>query len=560
MLAARTGGRCDLCNFDDPSIVSAQSGSRPHPIGRVVYGCDHPSIVPYNWWWASGGGRREAGPKWGRAIVAHAAAGHPGTSRRPARAPMRLLMSPIDPTPPPAPGLWRAYRPAIWAFAIASVLVWGSAASAPSGAELWMVVTLVLLGNLADLAAVRIQAGMRVSAAHFAAPFAVIAASVPGGLVAAAACLLGRLVFNRRDWNLFDIGVNVTAASVCGTVWELSSAAPGDDLVLPSVLTVVAFALVRSLVNAGWAQEARSRGIDIPPLTVPIGRLMLAAAMLFTPAIALFQIDQAGPAAAITLLALPFLATQFLIRQFGRERELNRQLEAANLSLTESLVNALDARDPYSAGHSIAVAVYSRDIAREIGLPQDLVRSTYLAGLLHDIGKIAVPDAILRKPAALTDEEFEEIRLHPTIGEQILEPSEHLQDVLPGVRHHHERIDGKGYPDRLRDADIPLQARIISVADAYNAMTSDRPYRDAMHPELAQRILLQNQGMQHDPFLVAAFRRVLATRGAEYAIAQGEEFATSTRLRDLMRSAAEAAEASARGDILGGDYRRLDAV
>jgi HD-GYP domain-containing protein (c-di-GMP phosphodiesterase class II) len=102
------------------------------------------------------------------------------------------------------------------------------------------------------------------------------------------------------------------------------------------------------------------------------------------------------------------------------------------------------------------------------------------------------------------------------------------------VRHHHERIDGKGYPDKLRDADIPLQARIIAVADAYNAMTSDRPYRDAMHPELAQRILVQNQGMQHDPFLVAAFRRVLATRDADYAVASGPEFATTTRLNELM--------------------------
>jgi HD-GYP domain-containing protein (c-di-GMP phosphodiesterase class II) len=315
------------------------------------------------------------------------------------------------------------------------------------------------------------------------------------------------------------------------------------------------------MINLGWANEARSRGIAIPQVTVPIGRLMLAAAMLFTPAIALYRVDDAGPVAALTLLVLPFVATQFLIRAFGRERELNEELEAANLSLTESLVNALDARDPYSAGHSVAVAVYSRDLAAEIGLPQQQVQRIYLAGLLHDIGKIAVPDAILRKPAALTDEEFEEIRLHPTIGEQILAPSQHLQDVLPGVRHHHERIDGKGYPDRRKDADIPLQARIISVADAYNAMTSDRPYRDAMHPELAQRILVQNQGMQHDPFLVAAFRRVLAERGADYAVALGPEFATTTRLREIMAEVEEAHGLGSDAGALGSDdIRRLDIV
>jgi HD-GYP domain-containing protein (c-di-GMP phosphodiesterase class II) len=464
-------------------------------------------------------------------------------------------------TPPPAAGIWRAYRPLVWAFAVASAALWSWNAPTPSVTDVSMVVALVLMGTLADLAAVRIQAGMRVSAAHFAAPFAVIAASVPGGLVAAVGVLLGRLIFNRRDWNTFDIAVNVSAASVAGTVWSLASAT-NAGIVVPSVSTVVAFAVVRSMINLGWANEARSRGIQIPPVTVPIGRLMLAAAMLFTPAIALYRVDDTGPVAALTLLILPFVATQFLIRAFGRERELNAELEAANLSLTESLVNALDARDPYSAGHSVAVAVYSRDLASEIGLSPAEVQRTYLAGLLHDIGKIAVPDAILRKPAALTDDEFEEIRLHPTIGEQILAPSLHLQDVLPGVRHHHERIDGKGYPDRKKDAEIPLQARMIAVADAYNAMTSDRPYRDAMHPELAQRILVQNQGMQHDPFLVAAFRRVLAQRGPDYAVARGPEFATTTRLREIMAEVEEAHAASLDGESAssGGQVRRLDVI
>jgi putative nucleotidyltransferase with HDIG domain len=261
---------------------------------------------------------------------------------------------------------------------------------------------------------------------------------------------------------------------------------------------------------------------------------MLAAGLLFTPSIAMLKSGGSSTAGAIALLVLPFIATQYLFRSFGRERELNDELEAANLSITESLVNALDARDPYSAGHSVAVAVYSRDIALEIGLSAHDVQLAYLSGLLHDIGKIAVPDAILRKPAALTDEEFAEIRMHPVVGEQILQPSRHLREVLPGVRHHHERIDGKGYPDRLRDAEIPLQARIIAVADAYNAMTSERPYRDAMQPELAERILVQNQGMQHDSFLVAAFRRVLARGGPAYRLARSPEFATSAHLRRLL--------------------------
>ncbi|MCW2961200.1 MAG: metal-dependent phosphohydrolase sub domain protein [Thermoleophilia bacterium] len=450
---------------------------------------------------------------------------------------MRAVMPPTGPAtlPEAPPNAWRSYRPLIWAFACLGALTFCVGAPLGVAHDWWMVGALIVLGNLADLSAVSIQRGMRVSAAHFAAPFAVIAVGVPGGLLVAAGVLLGRLLFNRRDWNTFDLAVNVAAITVAGAAWELSSTISGDSVIAPSIVTVVVFALARALINLGWSHEARSRGIPIPAVTLPIGRLMLASALLFTPAIALFQVaDGSEPVGALLLLVLPFVATQFLIRAYGRERSLNADLEQSNLSLTESLVNALDARDPHSAGHSVAVAVYSRDLAEEIGLPAEEVRRTYLAGLLHDIGKIAVPDAILRKPAALTDEEFGEIRLHPVIGEQILAPSRHFADILPGVRHHHERIDGKGYPDRLRDADIPLQARIIAVADAYNAMTSDRPYRDAMHPELAQRVLVQNQGMQHDPFLVAAFRRVLANRDGEYAVARGPEFSTAQRLSELL--------------------------
>jgi putative nucleotidyltransferase with HDIG domain len=440
----------------------------------------------------------------------------------------------------PQPTMWRMYRPLLWTLALAGAVLWLSTGWSPDRESVILVAALVLLGNIADLYAVTVQRGMRVSTTHFAAPFAIIVAGVPAGIIAAAGCLLGRRLFNRSDWNSFDIAVNVVAVTISGTVWQLGQALSHDSVVMPAIATVVSFALVRVIVNLGWSVEARSRGIDIPTVTVPIGRLMLAAALLFTPAVALLEIDNSSLSTTFVLLALPFVATQFLIGAFGRERELNDDLEQANLSLTESLVNALDARDPYSAGHSLAVAVYSRDIAREIGLPDAEVQRLHLAGLLHDIGKIAVPDAILRKPAALTNGEFDEIRKHPAIGEQILAPSRHLEDILPAVRHHHERIDGKGYPDRLRDADIPLHARIIAVADAYDAMTSDRPYRDAMPPELAQRVLVQNQGMQHDPFIVSAFRRVLLARGTDYAAGRGPDFATSARLRDLMREIEDA--------------------
>lgn len=431
----------------------------------------------------------------------------------------------------PNPTLWRMYRPLIWLFAAGSAFAWSSQIDTID----WQAVgALVLLGNLADLLAVRVQRRMRVSTTHFAAPFAVIASSVAGGIVAAVGCLLGRLLFNRKDWNNFDVAVNVAAASVAGLVWEGLGAAGADQGAFGYVVVVSVFALFRALVNYGWTLEARSQGIAIPAVNAQIGRLMLACAALFTPAVSLYLDQRNHPLSAFVLLALPFAATQFLVRAFGRERDLNESLEQANISLTESLVTALDARDPYSAGHSVAVAVYARDIAVEIGMSPQKVQRIYLAGLLHDVGKIAVPDAVLRKPAALTDEEFDEIKRHPVVGEQILAPSQHFHDILPAVRHHHERIDGKGYPDGLVEEEIPLDARIIAVADAYNAMTSERPYRDAMQPDLAMRILVQNQGLQHDPFLVGALRRVLDSRHHDYAVAVGPDFATSHALHEII--------------------------
>jgi putative nucleotidyltransferase with HDIG domain len=430
--------------------------------------------------------------------------------------------------------MWRVYPYMIWLLAIGSLLGW---LGGFGGVDWPVTCALIALGNLADLYAVRVQRGMRVSTTHFAAPFAVIAAGPFGGLVAGAGCLVGRFIFNRRDWNTFDIAVNISAASVCSMTWViLQEFSSGTTTVAAAVVTVMVFTLFRSLVNYGWTLQARSNGVKIPSISGQIGKLMLACTLLFTPAVSLFidERDHNHYLSATLLLALPFVATQFLIRAFGRERDLNDSLEDANISLTESLVNALDARDPYSAGHSVAVAVYARDIATEIGLDPARVQRIYLAGLLHDIGKIAVPDAVLRKPAALTEEEFEEIKKHPVVGEQILAPSQHFEDILPAVRHHHERIDGKGYPDGLADDGIPLDARIIAVADAYNAMTSDRPYRDAMPPELAVRILVQNQGMQHDPYLVTAFKRVVDAHDHDYAVAIGPDFATSQALSELI--------------------------
>ncbi|OKP87404.1 hypothetical protein A3848_20005 [Paenibacillus sp. P32E] len=188
----------------------------------------------------------------------------------------------------------------------------------------------------------------------------------------------------------------------------------------------------------------------------------------------------------------------------ARERQSRQLLD----SYFTTLAVALDARDPYTAGHSLRVAEYSVIIGQLAGLTGQKLDNLRKSALLHDIGKIGVRDSVLFKEEALTDEEFDQIKSHPVLGENILrqiEPVEKMAPYLGGVRSHHERYDGKGYPDGLAGTAIPLHGRIIAVADAYDAMTSDRPYRKGINHERALAILEQGRGTQWDPEFAGLF-------------------------------------------------------
>jgi putative nucleotidyltransferase with HDIG domain len=233
----------------------------------------------------------------------------------------------------------------------------------------------------------------------------------------------------------------------------------------------------------------------------------------------------------LPLFLVPALAFQRLYTLYQHERALseklltaNEALESANLSFAGALIATLDARDRYTAGHSAAVAIYSRDIAELMGLDEETIGHAYLCGLVHDIGKIGLPAGLLEKPGALTLEERRLMQEHSAIGERILQNVDTYADIARVVRHHHERIDGEGYPDGVAGESIPLISRIIAVADAYNAMTSDRPYRDAMPSRVARLRLAQAAGTQFDTSIVVAFEAVLATASEDYRLARQAEF------------------------------------
>lgn len=226
-----------------------------------------------------------------------------------------------------------------------------------------------------------------------------------------------------------------------------------------------------------------------------IGTISVRGKVALTPREALFTKEDAD-----LFATLSYEATVAV-----KNAQLYREVQKLFLDAVASLAATIDAKDPYTEHHSERVALCSVAIAEELGLPQKDKEALKLTATLHDIGKIGVPESVLKKPGKLTDEEYNEMKLHPVKGARIMKHIGQLQPIIPGMRHHHERYDGRGYPDGLTGESIPLIGRIIAVADTYDAMTSARPYRGACTPEYACQEIKKNMGTQFDPRVAEAF-------------------------------------------------------
>jgi putative nucleotidyltransferase with HDIG domain len=300
------------------------------------------------------------------------------------------------------------------------------------------------------------------------------------------------------------------------------------SLVLATIIGAVVGESMDLFFNVLTA-TVRGRTSELLGILTPVSIL---AAFLYAPLVAViaYAYVEVSPW-TLVLFLLPALAVQRLYGMYQEQRRLagdlstaNETLERANLQFAAALIATLDARDRYTAGHSAAVAIYSRDIAERMGLPDEIRDQAYLCGLVHDIGKIGLPPGLLEKPGALTLDERRQMQEHSAIGERILAHVDEYSEIATIVRHHHERIDGQGYPDGLVDEEIPLVSRIIAVADAYNAMTSDRPYRDAMPSRVARLRLAQAVDSQFDTSAVAAFEAILAGSTEDYRLAKRRDF------------------------------------
>ena len=198
------------------------------------------------------------------------------------------------------------------------------------------------------------------------------------------------------------------------------------------------------------------------------------------------------------------------IKQINEKLEDSKeQLEQAYLDMVETLRYTVEAKDSYTRGHSDRVSEYSVLIGEKLGLPEDQIKTLRIGGLFHDIGKIGIPDSILLKPAKLTDDEYSQIKNHPSIGAHILGSAVIFKDIIPIVKHHHERYDGNGYPSRLKGEEIPYMARIAAVADTFDAMTSRRSYRGPIDVEHVKEEIKRCEGTQFDPQIAEVFRDIL---------------------------------------------------
>lgn len=396
----------------------------------------------------------------------------------------------------------------------------------------YAVTALALIAAVAERWTARLGDNLEASVSLVAMVFAAVLLGPVESLLVAAASTASDFRPPFMRWGVYTSSRALTGGAT-GLVAQAAMNVPLNDVAATALAAMAGALIALTLDIAFTAVTMRLRGkASVASVIKLLAPASVASVPLYAPLVALLVIAyQELSAWTLPLFFVPAMAAQRLFVLYEHQRQLaedvtatNQQLERANLSFAAALVEALDARDQYTAGHSAAVAIYARDIAQRMGLTEDDQRLAYLCGLVHDIGKIGLPPGLLEKPGALTLEERRQMQLHSEIGERILSKWDQHAEISKIVRHHHERVDGEGYPDGLTQAETPLISRIISVADAYNAMTSNRPYRDAMPSRVARLRLAQAADSQFDTSVVAAFEAILAGASEDYREGNRSDF------------------------------------
>lgn len=301
-----------------------------------------------------------------------------------------------------------------------------------------------------------------------------------------------------------------------------------SDGALLAFVAIILYVALNQLALGIWLRCVRSISLrntgmlrDGFLIEIPLASIGYVAVLLFQQSFILPLFMLAPVALIYQSLMLPKIQADAMTRLEEMNAVMSdayAEIQQLNEELFLTLAKFFDARDPYVGSHAAQVAAYAVAIAEEMSLPPERIEIIRQSAYLHDIGKIAIPEAILHKPSKLTDNEYEFVKKHAEIGAEFLETSHGMRHLAPFIRHHHERWDGRGYPNGLRGEEIPLEARILNVCDSVEAMASDRPYHKALSTEDIIKEVIQCAGTQFDPVVAKAFIRIAENKGEELVV------------------------------------------
>jgi putative nucleotidyltransferase with HDIG domain len=381
--------------------------------------------------------------------------------------------------------------------------------SLPSLSNMWLILIFFLaISTFAELIPVDLPTGGGISIG-FPIDFVLILVYGPAlaMLITALGALIAEIIEEKKSWYkvIFNTAEYALTAGVAGLVYQYTGGIIGFQnffkFVFPATLCALTYCLVNSIlvtIVISFAQDSKISTVWRVNIKEMIPSYLAEVPMGFLMAIVYVDVGIIG----ILLFFLPLLLAR-------RSFELYTKMRKVYLDTIRALAAAIDAKDPYTKGHSERVAQLSVALAQDLHLSDRDIENIEYTALLHDIGKIGIEDRILGKSSKLSNEEFKKIKEHPIMGAKIIEPVDFLKNSYQAIYHHHERYNGGGYPDGLKEKDIPLCARIIAVADAYDAMGSDRPYRKKLNKEKILKEFTEQSGKQFDPQIVTALMLIL---------------------------------------------------
>jgi putative nucleotidyltransferase with HDIG domain len=381
--------------------------------------------------------------------------------------------------------------------------------SLPSLSNMWLILIFFLaISTFAEFIPVDLPTGGGISIG-FPIDFVLILVYGPAlaMLITALGALIAEIIEGKKSWYkvIFNTAEYALSAGVAGLVYQYTGGIIGFQnffkFVFPATLCALTYCLVNSIlvtIVISFAQDSKISTVWRVNIKEMIPSYLAEVPMGFLMAIVYVDVGIIG----ILLFFLPLLLAR-------RSFELYTKMRKVYLDTIRALAAAIDAKDPYTKGHSERVAQIAVVLATELNLSDRDIENIEYTALLHDIGKIGIDDRILGKNSKLSNEEFKKIKEHPIVGAKIIEPVDFLKNSYKTIYHHHERYNGGGYPDGLKEKDIPFCARIIAVADAYDAMGSDRPYRKKLSKEKILKEFAEQSGKQFDPQIVNALMLIL---------------------------------------------------